>query len=78
LRCFILLIRIRIIAILAVIPVDIAGSQVKPLQLSSGLSRPAAGGDGIAFVTFIFEILAAPWHPKMQLVIRAIVVYRDV
>jgi hypothetical protein len=54
LRCFFLLIRIRIIAILALIPVDITGSQVKPLEFSCGLSSPAGGGDGIAFVTVIF------------------------
>jgi hypothetical protein len=61
--------------------VDITGSQVKPLKLSRGPSSPAGGGDGIAlvaFVTFIFEIPATPWHPEMQFVIRAIVIYRDV
>jgi len=83
LRCFFLLIRIRIriVAILALIPVDITGSQVKPLEFSRGPSSPAGGADGIvlvAFVTFIFVIPAAPWHPEMKFVIRAIVVYRDV
>jgi hypothetical protein len=78
LRCFFLLIRLRIIAILALIPVDIIASKVKPLEFSSGPSWPAGGSDGIAFVTLIFEIPAAPWHPKMQFVIYAIVVNRFV
>jgi len=62
-------------------PFDIAGSQGKPLKFSHGPSSPAGGGDGIslvAFITFIFVIPAAPWHPEMQFVICAIVVYRDV
>ena len=75
-RCFFLL--IRIIAILALIPVDIAGSHVKPLEFSRSPSSPAGGGDGIAFVTLILEISAAPWYPEMQFVIHEIVVYRDV
>ena len=80
-RCFFLLIRIRIIAILALIPVDITGSQVKPLEFRRGPSSTAGGGDGIAiiaFITFIFVIPAAPWHPEMKFVTRSIVVYQDV
>jgi hypothetical protein len=41
----------------------------------------AGGGDRIAhiaFITFIFVISAAAWHPEMKFVIRAIVLYRDV
>ena len=78
LRCFFLLICIRIIAILAPIPVDITGSQIKPLELSRGPSSPAGGGNGITFITCIFEMPAATWHPEMQFVMRVIVVYRDV
>jgi hypothetical protein len=71
--------RMRIVASLTLIPVDITGSQVKPFEFSCGQSSPAGGADGImlvTFVTFIFVILAAPWHPEMQIVICAIVVYR--
>jgi hypothetical protein len=74
-------IRIRIVAVLNLLPVDITGSQVKHLECGCGLASPARGGDVIAliaFVTFIFVIPAAPWHPEMQFVIRAIDVYRDV
>jgi hypothetical protein len=78
LRWFVLLIRICIIAILALIPVDITGSPVKPLKFSRGPSSPAGGGNGIAFVTSIIEIPAAPWDCELQFVIRAIVVSRDV
>jgi hypothetical protein len=37
-------------------------------------------GDGIirvAFITFIFEIPAASWHPKMRFIICVIIVYQD-
>jgi len=77
-RCFFLLIHISIIAILALIPVDISGSQVKPLEFSSGPSSLAGSGNGIAFVTFIFEIPASPSYPQMLFVIRAVVVNWDV
>jgi hypothetical protein len=74
-------IRIHIVAILALIPVDITASQVKPLDFSRGPSSPAGGGVSIAhvaFITFIFVISSAPWHPVMKFVIRTIVVDRDV
>ena len=32
----------------------------------------------VAFITFIFSLPVAPWHPEMKFVIHAIVVYRDV
>jgi hypothetical protein len=76
-----LLIRIRIIAVVALVPVHISASQVKPLEFSCGPSSPADYGDGIVlvdFVTFIVVILAAPSDPEMQIIIRTIVVYRDV
>jgi hypothetical protein len=76
LRWFFLL--IRIIAIHALIAINITGSEVKPPKFSRGPSSPAGSGVGIAFVTFIFEIPTAPWHPEMQFMIRAIVVYQDV
>jgi hypothetical protein len=41
----------------------------------------ACVGNGITlvdFVTFIFVILAAPWHPDMQFVICSIVRYWDI
>jgi len=63
------------------IPVDITGSQVKPVEFRRGPSSPAGGKDGIAIVpliTFLIVIPAAPWHPEMKFVIRAIDVYRDV
>ena len=81
LQCFFLLIYIRFVPIIAVIPVDIAGSQVKLLEFSRSPSLPDGGWDGIplvAFITFIFIIPSALWHPEMQFVIHAIVVYRDV
>jgi hypothetical protein len=81
LRCFFLLLPVGIIAILGLISVDITGSQVKPLEFSRGPMSPAGAGDGVALValdTFFFAISAAPWHPEMQFVIRAIVVYWDV
>jgi hypothetical protein len=65
LQCFFLLIHIRNIAILALIPIDITGSQVKPLEFSRGPSSPAGGGNAIAFVTFILDIHAAPCISKM-------------
>jgi hypothetical protein len=80
LRCVFLLIRISIVAILAFIPVDIPGSQVKPLEFPHGPSLPPGGWDGIvivAFITFIFVILTASWNPKMKFVTHAIVVYLD-
>jgi hypothetical protein len=73
--------RIRIVTILALIPVVITASQVKPLEVRRGLSSPACGVDGIAivaFITFIFIIPTAPRHPEMKFVICAIVVYLDV
>ena len=74
-------IQIYIVAILAVIPIDISVSEIKPLEFSRGLPSPAGGGDGIALIfsfTFIFVIATAPWLPEMQFVIQAIVVYREV
>ena len=53
----------------------------QPREFGRGPSWPASGGDGImlvAFVTFIYVIPAAPWHPEMQWVNRAIAVNRDV
>jgi hypothetical protein len=76
-----LLIRIHIVAILGPILVDITGAQAKPLELSCGPLSPAGGWDGIvlvAFVTFIFVILAAPWHPELKGPLHAIVVQQDV
>jgi hypothetical protein len=81
LQSIFLVIGIRIVAIVALISVHTTGSQVKPLVFSCGPSSPAAGGDGIAlvdFITFVGVILAAPWQPQMQIVIRTIVAYRDV
>jgi len=81
LQCLFLLILIRIITIFAPIPVDITGSQIKPLEFSRRLSSLAGGEDGIAhvaFITFIFVISAAPWHPEMNFAIHAIDVYQDV
>jgi len=78
LQCSSLLICICIDAIIALISVDIAGSMGKPLEFSRGPELQAGGGDGIAFVsfvTFITMIPGAPWHPKMQFVIRASVDY---
>jgi hypothetical protein len=66
LRCFCLLIHIRIIAILALISVDSTSSPVIPPEFSRGPSLPAGSGDGIAFVTLIFEICTAPCHPESQ------------
>ena len=81
LRSVILLIRILIVAIHPLISVDITCSQVKLQQFSRRPSWQAGGGDGItlvAFITFILPIPAATWHPDMQYVICAIVVYRVV
>jgi hypothetical protein len=67
----------RIITIVARIPVHITGSQVKPLEFSYIPWSPAGGGHGIAlvdFVKFIVLNLTAPWHPEMQFIIRMIVV----
>jgi hypothetical protein len=50
-------------------------------MFSHSLSSMARGTDAInhvIFVTFIFVIAAALWHPKMKLVIHAIVGYWDV
>jgi hypothetical protein len=55
--------RIRILAIVALLPVHITGSQIKHLEFCCGPSWPTGGGDGIAhvdFVTFIVVILTAP------------------
>jgi len=79
--CFFLVMRICTVTILPLIPVHITESEVTPLDFRGGLPSPADGGDVIAIVTFItliFVIPAAPWHPEMKFVIRAIVVYRDV
>jgi len=59
LQCFFLHIRILIVAIVALIPVDITCSPVTPLEYSEGPSPLAGGGDGIAlggFVNIIFVI----------------------
>jgi hypothetical protein len=74
-------IRIHIVTILALIPIDIIGSQVKPLKFYRGPSSRASGGDGLVivdFITFIFLIPAATWHPEIKYVIHAIIVYQDV
>jgi len=79
--CLFLVIHIRIATVIAFIPVDTTGSQVYLLEFSRGPSLPSDSGDGIAlliFVTIIFIIPTAPWHREMQLIIRAIVAYRDV
>jgi hypothetical protein len=60
LQCFFLLLLIHIIGILALIPVDITGSQVEPLEFSHSPSSPAGGGNRIGFVTVIFGIPTAP------------------
>jgi hypothetical protein len=81
LACFFLLIRIRISAITAHIPVDIPGYQVNRLGCNHRASSAAGGGDGIlhlCFNTFIIIIPATPWYPEMKFVVRSIVVYRDV
>jgi len=81
LQSWFILIRIRIITIHTHIPVNITGSKVKPVQFSRSLTSVADGVDGmklVIFVTFIFLISTAPWHPKMQFVIHAIVVHWDV
>jgi len=65
---FCLLIPIHIVPFLALIPFDIAGSQVLPLEFSCTPSSLDGGRDGIAlitFVTFIFVLSAAPWHPEI-------------
>jgi hypothetical protein len=73
--------RIRIVAILALIPGYVPSSQVKPHEISRRqLSQPCSG-DGIALVSLVninFGIPTATWLPKIQFVIRAIVVYWDV
>jgi len=69
------------VSILALLAVSTTGSQVKPLEFRCGLLSPAGSGDGItliAFVTSMVVITDAPWHPKMQLVIRSIFAYPDV
>jgi hypothetical protein len=52
LRWFFLLIQIsiRIVAIRALILIEITGSHVKPVKLSRGPLLPAGDGDGIALV----------------------------
>jgi len=77
LRCFFHLICICIVAL---IPIDIASFQVNPLKFSRGPTSPAGDGAAIAlvaFVTLIFVIHTAPWHPNIQFIIRAIDVHRD-
>jgi hypothetical protein len=74
LRCFVLL--IRTVAMLALMSIDITGCKVKPLEFTQGPLSAASSGDGIAFVTIICKITAAPWHSEVQFVIRAIV-YND-
>jgi len=72
---------IRIVAIVTLLPVDITGSQVKPLEFNCGPSLPAGGGDAISlvnFITVVVVIVVAPWHPKMRFVIHTFVVYRDI
>jgi hypothetical protein len=64
LRCFFLpiCIRIRIVAILALILVDITGWQVKALQFRHGPLSLAGDVDDtviVSFITFIFVIPAA-------------------
>jgi hypothetical protein len=79
LGCCIILIRIRIVALVTLIPVDITFSWVKPLEVILGPSSPAGGGDGIApgtFITIIFVLPSAPWHSTTKCVIHAIVVSR--
>jgi hypothetical protein len=83
LRCFfgLILIRIRIIAILARIPIDITGSHVKPPEFSHRALWLAGGVDGIALVaslTIVLEISGGSCHAELQFIIRAIVVYWDV
>jgi len=81
LQCLFLLIHIRIIAIVTLIPINVAGTQVKCFKFSQSLMLPAGGKDSIAlaaFITFILVSSGAPWHREMQFVIHAIVVYRDV
>jgi len=77
---FLHIICIHIVPIVTLIPVKITGSQVKPFGFSHWPLLPTGGADGIGLVTlftFIFVIPAAPWHPEMQFVIHAIVVYRN-
>jgi len=77
-RCFFLLFRIRIVAILALSAIHIAGSQIKHLEFSRSPLSLASGGDGnalVAFITLIFVMPAASWHPEMQFVIHAFVAY---
>jgi len=81
LQRFFLVTYIHIVAIIALIPFDITRSQAKPLDFCCHPQCPAVGGDRFAlvdFITILFEILAAPWHPKMQCIIRTIVVYWDI
>jgi len=73
--CLFLLILIHIVAILILIPVDITRSQVKPLEFSRNPSSPSGIGVRIVLVIFVscvFLIPAASWHPEMQFVIRAL------
>jgi hypothetical protein len=67
----------RIVAILSLIPTDITGSQVKPLKFIRSPSSLGVGGDGMAFVNLIVEILAASWTREIQFIMCAIIVYWD-
>jgi hypothetical protein len=61
LRSFIFRNCIHIIASIALIPIDMTGSQGKPLEFRCGPASPALGGDGIGlvdFITFIIVVLA--------------------
>jgi hypothetical protein len=81
LQCVFLRIRIRIIASVALIPVPISGSKLKPLVFSYGPLSQAGCADPITLVdfsTFIVVILTAPWHPELQFIIRTIVLNWDV
>jgi len=80
LRWFSLVIQIHIVTIVTLIPIQITGFQAKPRDFSHCPLSLAGGGDVIALImyfTLIFVIPAAYWHPEMQFVIAAIVVYWD-
>jgi hypothetical protein len=52
LQCFILLIRIRIVAIFALIPIHLTRSQVKSLKFSGSPSSLADSGAGITLAKY--------------------------